>query len=74
MNKITIQLLPEQITEAIDHLPEAAKLALTERLEKETLRLRWRRILKDIDTRLKKIPISRQTVLKEICAYRKGNA
>jgi hypothetical protein len=74
MNKVTIQLFPEQIAEAVERLPEAEKLELTERLEKETLRLRWRRILRDIDARLKKFPISRQTVLGEIRAYRKANA
>jgi len=71
MSKVIIELSPRQISEAVESLPESEKLKLTEKLEKETLRLRWRRILKDIDLRLKKFPLSKGDVLKEIAAYRK---
>lgn len=71
MSKVTIELSPQQISEAIESLSSKEKLQLTEKLEKETLRLRWRQILKDIDSRLKKFPISKEEVAKEIQAYRK---
>ena len=71
MSKVTIELSPQQISEAIEGLSAKEKLQLTEKLERETLRLRWRQILKDIDSRLKKFPISKNDVMKEIAAYRK---
>ncbi len=71
MSKVMIELSAEQIGAAIEGLPEKEKLKLTEKLEKETFSLRWKQILKDIDARLKKFPISQKDVLKEIQAYRK---
>ena len=71
MSKVIIELAPQQIAEAIEGLSDREKLRLTEKLEKETIRLRWRRILKDIDSRLKKFPISKKEVIEEIQAYRK---
>lgn len=71
MSKLTIELSPQQINEAIKGLSDTEKLKLTEKLEKETLRLRWRQILKDIDLRLRKFPVSKEEVIKEILAYRK---
>lgn len=71
MSRVTIELNPRQITQAIAGLSDREKLKLTEKLEKETISLRWRQILKDIDSRLKKFPISKEAVTKEIQAYRK---
>lgn len=71
MSKITIELNSRAIGEAIERLSDKEKLKLTEKLEKETLRLRWKQILKDIDSRLKKFPISKEEVAQEVIAYRK---
>ena len=71
MSKIMIELNTQQISEAIEKLPEEEKLRLTERLEKETSGLRWKKILADIDSRLKKFPLSKKEALQEIQAYRK---
>ena len=71
MSKVTIEFGPQQISEAIDGLSYKEKLRLIERLERETLSLRWRRVLKDIDSRLKKFPITKTEVAQEIQAYRK---
>ena len=71
MSRVTIELNSHQITEAIEGLSNEEKLRLMESLEKETLRLRWRQILKDIDSRLKRFPISKEEVAREIRAYRK---
>lgn len=71
MSKITIEINSQQIGEAIERLSDKEKLKLTEKLEKETLRLRWSKILKDIDSRLKKFPISKDEISQEIMAYRK---
>ena len=71
MSKVIIELNPQQISEAIEGLSNKEKVKLTERLEKETLSLRWRQILKVIDSRLRKFPISNEEVAKEIRAYRK---
>ena len=71
MSKVTIELSPEQINQAVESLPAREKLRLTEQLEKETIRLRWRKILKDIDSRLRRFPVSKKEVIQEIQAYRK---
>ena len=67
----TIEIDTKQLKNAIEQLNDKEKAKLVEELEKETLRLRWRQILKDIDSRLKKFPISKDKVAKEIGAYRK---
>ena len=71
MSKVIIELDSQQISQAIEGLSAEEKLKLTEKLEKETFKLRWRKILKDIDLRLKRFPVSKQDVLREIRAYRK---
>lgn len=71
MSKLTIEVNSQQISEVIEGLSPKDKLRLMEKLEKETLMLRWRQILKDIDSRLNKFPISKREVIKEIQAYRK---
>mgnify|MGYP003395027971 CR=1 FL=1 len=71
MSKVILDLNNEQVERIIESLSLEEKLKLTEKLEKETLGLRWKQILKDIDSRLKKFPIPKQEVIKEIRAYRK---
>ena len=71
MSKLTIELNASQISQAIEGLSDKEKLAITELLERETIGLRWRKILKDIDARLKKFPISKREVIEEIQTYRK---
>jgi hypothetical protein len=71
MSKVTIELNSRQIREAVEGLSNEEKLRLTERLEKETIGLRWKQILNNIDSRLRKFPISKREVIKEIQAYRK---
>ena len=68
--KPIIELTPQQIDRAIEGLSPEEKLRLTEKLEKETLSLRWRQILRAIDVRLKKSPLSTREALEEIKAYR----
>ena len=60
----------KQVDQWIDRLPMREKIRLVEKLEQETLRQRWSRILKDIDRRLKKFPISRQDIAREIQSFR----
>lgn len=67
----TIEIDAKQLREAIEQLNDKEKTKLIEELERETLTLRWRQILKDIDSRLKKFPVSREEVVKEIYNYRK---
>lgn len=67
----TIEIDTKQLKNAIEQLSDKEKAKLVEELERETLKLRWRQILKDIDSRLKKFPISKEEAIKEIEAYRK---
>lgn len=70
MFKIPINLSAEQISQAIDHLPNQDKIRLIEKLERATIKARWRKILKNIDARLKRFPLTQKDVLEEIRAYR----
>lgn len=71
MSRVIIDLSPEQVNAAIIGLPVREKLKIIEKLEKETIRLRWRKILRDIDSRLRRFPTTKEGVIKEIQAYRK---
>lgn len=70
-NKITLYLDVKQVERLVEKLPLEEKLKLVHKLEKETLRKRWGGILKDIDKRLKRFPISKKEIEQEIKAYRK---
>jgi len=70
-NKITLYLDVKQVERLVEKLPLEDKLKLVHKLEKETLRKRWSGILKDIDKRLKRFPISKKEIGQEIKAYRK---
>ena len=70
MFRIPISLTTDQISSVIDSLPQRERIKIAAKINKQTIRLRWQSILKDIDRRLKKFPISRQDALAEIAAYR----
>jgi|GEM_PF-1645834 len=70
-NKITLDLDVKQVEKLVEKLPLEEKLKLVRKLEKETLRKRWGKILKDIDKRLKRFPISKKEIEQEIKAYRR---
>ena len=72
MVKINIELTARQLAKAAESLPLREQLKLTELLEQKTIAARWKGILNDIDSRLKKFPISRQDVLSEIQAVRRS--
>ena len=71
MSKVTIELGPEQIERIVEDLTIEQKLRLVRKLEKETLSQRWDNLLKTIDERRKKYPISQQEINKEIALARK---
>ena len=66
-----IELDTQQIEKLIKGLPINDKIKLVCKLEQETLRQRWDNILKNIDKRLKKFPVSKNDITEEIAAYRK---
>lgn len=72
MVKVNIGLTARQIAKAAESLSLREQLKLTELLERKTIAARWKGILSDIDSRLKKFPISQQDVLSEIQAVRKS--
>ncbi len=71
MSKVTLELDTRQLEELIESLSMNDKIKLVCKLEQETLRQRWNNVLKDIDKRLKKFPISEKEIAKEIETYRK---
>ena len=70
-SKVTLELNNQQVEDLVEKLPLDEKIKLVQKLEKETLRQRWDEILKDIDKRLKKFPISEEDIDKEIKALRR---
>lgn len=70
-NKITLELNPEQVEQLVEKLPLGIKIRLAQKLEKETYSQRWDKILREIDERVKKYPISEKEIDQEIEAYRK---
>ena len=68
MPKVTLDTNIEKI---VEDLPMEEKLKLVYKLEKETLRQRWNNLLKLIDERLKKHPISNRDIIKGIECARK---
>lgn len=72
MPKVTLDTNIEKI---VEDLSMEEKLKLVYKLERETLRQRWNNLLKLIDERIKKHPISSRDVIKEIeCARREHYA
>ena len=70
MSKVILELDTQQIEELIEKLSISDKIKLVCRLEQETLRQRWDHILKGIDKRLQKFPVSREEISEEIKTYR----
>lgn len=66
MSRITIDIDTGQVEKIVESLTMEEKLRLVYKLEKETLRQRWNDLLNIIDERLKKHPMSRQEISKEI--------
>jgi hypothetical protein len=71
MSKVTLDLNNQQIEKLVERLPINIKIKLVCKLEQETLRQRWDSVMKDIDKRLKRFPISEEEIAKEIGSYRK---
>ncbi|MCM8826793.1 MAG: hypothetical protein NC904_04665 [Candidatus Omnitrophica bacterium] len=70
-NEVTAELNAKQVEKLIERLPLEVKIRLTRKLEKETYCYRWDKILREIDERVKKHPISEKEIDQEIEAYRK---
>lgn len=71
MSKVTIELNNNQVEKIVEGLSVGEKLRLVRKLERETLRKRWNSLLKVIDERLKRHPISEDEINKEIERARK---
>ena len=71
MPKVTIDFSIQQIELIVARLPIQQKLRLVRKLEKETLKERWKRLLKGIQDNLKKYPMSEEEMDQEIQQARK---
>ena len=71
INKITSELESAELDRLIDHLPERQKIRLAKKLGREIWVKRMRRILRELDARAKKLPISEKEICKELEAVRK---
>ena len=71
MPKVTIDFSIQQIELIVARLPIQQKLKLVRKLEKETLKERWKRLLKGIQDNLKKYPMSEEEMDQEIQQARK---
>lgn len=70
-NTITLELSPHQVEKLVEKLPMEEKINLVNKLERETLHERWNKLLRIIDARLKKYPISQKEINREIELARK---
>ena len=70
MSKVTINLTPDQILQAVDQLPEKEQVKISDKLQDTTARLKVRAILRRIDSYKGRRPSTRE-ILKEIHNYRK---
>ena len=61
----------KKVEELVDQLSIREKIQLSQKLDQETLDSRWDALLKRIDQRLKKYPITQKEINEEIQAYRK---
>ena len=71
MSKVTIELDQEQIEKIVENLTIEQKLHLVRKLEKETLSQRWDNLLRTIDEKRKRYPISQKAINREIELARK---
>ena len=70
-NKIILELRPEQVEHLVEELPIEEKLRLVRKLDDETLNIRMDEILKNIDKRRRKHPISSKEIDKIVKGVRK---
>ena len=70
MSKITLDLTAQQIANAVDQLPDEAKIKLARKLRNFTAQTRVREVLRRIDARKGKRPSTRD-ILQEIHSYRR---
>ena len=70
MSKIILDLTPQQITDAVDQLPNEAKIKLARRLRNFTAQSRAGEVLRRIDARKGKRPSTRD-ILQEIHFHRR---
>lgn len=68
---VKIELNVEQLKKAIEQLPERQRLQLTQDLARDNGKNLWREILRDIDKRVKRFPVSQEEIDQEIKACRK---
>ena len=61
----------QRIENLIAQLSLRDKMRLVQKLERQTLRERWKGILRNIDQRLRRFPISSEEITREIQTYRK---
>jgi len=71
MPKVILHLNNKEIEKIVEGLSIEQKLQLVRKLEKETLRQRWNNLLKIIDERLKRYPMTEREINKEIEDARK---
>lgn len=70
-NKVEFELDIAQVEKLVEKLPREEKIRLVRKLEQETLGQRMDRLLKKIDERRKRYPISAKEIRQEIEAVRK---
>ena len=68
---VKIEVNVEQLQEAIDRLPARDQIRLLKKLQRKSWAKRIQNILKRIDQRRKKHPISQEEITKEVMAVRK---
>ncbi|OGX21638.1 MAG: hypothetical protein A2Y04_00335 [Omnitrophica WOR_2 bacterium GWC2_45_7] len=71
INKISVELTPRQIEEAVDKLSLRDKVRIVRKLERQTLGKTLDTVFKKIDQRRKQFPISQREINEEIAAVRK---
>ena len=71
MPKVAVNLNNHDVEELVKQLDIAEKIRLVRKLEQETLQQRWSEIFRDIDKRLRKFPVSKKELCKEIKKYRR---
>jgi hypothetical protein len=72
MPKLTVEVDKNEIERLVESLPAKDRLQLVRKVGKSATNENWGKILKDIDSRLEKFPVSEETVASEITAYRKS--
>lgn len=70
-NKITLELDTSTVERLVERMPTEAKIRLVRKLERETWGKRIDKLLKRIDQRRKKYPISQKEISEEIEAVRR---